>query len=129
MPLPSHRIVLRRPVRRVKAESDGSPGESAPPSALVRGNAQSRPHLAPSPRDLRAQAVQRLQVGLGGLAAMLLLLAFADAIMQHARLAEAAAGAAGGHVASTASPSDPLADIGVAPAPEPTPGRRANRPK
>jgi len=71
----------------------------------------------PTSRELRAQAVHRLQIGLFGLAAMLLLVGLANIIMQRARLAEASAPAAG--IAETASPkSDPLADIGVIPSPD-----------
>ena len=74
----------------------------------------------PSKRELRTQAVHRLQVGLLGLAAILLLIALASAIMQHARLAEDAAtlasgGARGIAARPTTGPGDPLADMGVAP--------------
>ena len=85
------------------------------------------PQLAPPPtsRDLRAQAVHRLQVGLFGLAGMLLLVGLANIIMDRARVnddataeAAAASSAAAGLAPETApqSPaSDPLADIGVVP--------------
>lgn len=74
----------------------------------------------PSKRELRTQAVHRLQVGLLGLAAILLLIALASAIMQHARLAEDAAALANGGARIQAArpsggPGDPLADMGVAP--------------
>ena len=80
-------------------------------------------HFAPpSKRELRTQAVHRLQVGLLGLSAILLLIALASAIMQHARLTEDAASlAAGGASArgvppkASGTPGDPLADMGVAP--------------
>ena len=84
----------------------------------------------PSSRELRAQSVHRLQVGLFGLCAMLLLVGLANIIMDRARLAEqqdpgmtiAAEQTEGG------KPADPLADIGVAPAADPstaaTPGRK-----
>ena len=74
----------------------------------------------PTARERRAEAVQRMQVGLFGLAAMLLLVALANIIMERARLADAAAGAASSaHVAGSVSGSnsDPLADIGVIPSP------------
>ncbi len=74
----------------------------------------------PTARERRAQAVQRMQVGLFGLAAMLLLVALANIIMDRARLADAAAGgSSSAHVAGPASgsTSDPLADIGVIPSP------------
>jgi hypothetical protein len=61
-------------------------------------------------------------VGLLGLAAILLLIALASAIMQHARQSEDAATLANGGVSArsavvrpTAGPGDPLADMGVAP--------------
>ncbi len=70
----------------------------------------------PLPRGAatRAQAVQRLQVGFSGLAAMLLLVALANVIMQQARKVETreAMPAAG---ASATPANDPLADIGVVP--------------
>ncbi len=82
-------------------------------------------YVSPTSRELRAQAVHRLQVGLFGLAAMLLLVGLANIIMDRARVnddasAEAAASsaAAEGIVLEPApkSPaSDPLADIGVVP--------------
>ena len=68
----------------------------------------------PSPRELRAQAVQRLQVGLFGLAAMLLLVGLANVIMQHARQSEPAALATRA-ASGAAGNTDPLADIGVVP--------------
>ncbi len=79
-------------------------------------------YVAPSPRDLRAQSVHRLQVGLFGLAAMLLLVGLANIIMDRARLVDAASGSsvAAGSARATAAPqSDPLADIGVIPAASP----------
>ncbi len=80
-------------------------------------------YVAPSARDLRAQSVHRLQVGLFGLAAMLLLVGLANIIMDRARLVDAAA--AGISVAGSAQPTetpqaDPLADIGVVPAASPS---------
>jgi len=76
-------------------------------------------YLPPSARELRAQAVHRLQIGLLGLCAMLLLVGLANIIMERARLAEGGVAVAGGMPAETASPkSDPLADIGVVPSPD-----------
>ena len=74
----------------------------------------------PTARERRAEAIQRMQVGLFGLAAMLLLVALANIIMERARLADAAAGAtSSAHVAGVngASNTDPLADLGVIPSP------------
>ena len=63
-----------------------------------------------------------MQIGLLGLAAILLLIALASAIMQHARLSEEATTFANGGVSTrsvvarpTGGPGDPLADMGVAP--------------
>lgn len=82
-------------------------------------------YVSPTSRELRAQAVHRLQVGLFGLAAMLLLVGLANIIMDRARVnddatAEAAASSAAAEGAilqpTPKSPaSDPLADIGVVP--------------
>jgi hypothetical protein len=74
----------------------------------------------PTARERRAEAVQRMQVGLFGLAAMLLLVALANIVMERARMADAAAGAStSARVAgpNSSSNSDPLADIGVIPSP------------
>ena len=75
----------------------------------------------PNARELRAQAVHRLQIGIFGLAAMLLLVGLANIIMDRARQAEA--GVNGGTSQSQEAPkanSDPLADIGAVPSPETT---------
>lgn len=73
-------------------------------------------------RDLRAQAVHRLQIGAVGLAAMLLLVGLANIIMDRAQLSEDAAKSTPASAAAAASPSasetaakDPLVDMGVAP--------------
>jgi len=72
--------------------------------------------IPPTARELRAQALHRLQVGLLGLAAMLLLVGLASIIMERARMADSALP---GAASAEASPkSDPLADIGVIPSPE-----------
>ena len=82
-------------------------------------------HVNPTARELRAQAVHRLQVGLFGLAGMLLLVGLANIIMDRARVNDDAAAvavaadpSAAGTQAKSADPgqaSDPLADIGVVP--------------
>ena len=74
--------------------------------------------MPPSTRERRAQAVHRLQVGLFGLAAMLLLVGLANIIMDRARLAESAMPAPAGVATTSAAKSDPLADIGVVPSPD-----------
>jgi hypothetical protein len=78
--------------------------------------------LAPTPRELRAQAVQRMQVGLFGLALMLLLVGLANIIMDHARANEANLASSNKAVMSNsgagAGNTDPLADISVVPSPD-----------
>jgi len=75
--------------------------------------------VAPTTRELRAQAIHRLQIGLFGLAAMLLLVGLANIIMDRARMAESAMPAPAGVPTQAAAPkSDPLADMGVIPSPE-----------
>lgn len=90
-------------------------------SNLVEPVATPQPYVPSTARMLRAQAVHRLQVGLFGLAAMLLLVGLANIIMDRAKLAEAIDAAP--EAAASMSPrtaSDPLADIGVVPAADPT---------
>jgi hypothetical protein len=80
-------------------------GESGPPTAPLAGS--------------RSQSMQRLQIGLFGLAAMILLVSLASIIDKNARenearvVPEAAPTAASGGNGSPAS--DPLADAGVVP--------------
>lgn len=80
--------------------------------------------VAPSARELRSQAVHRLQVGLFGLCAMLLIVGLANIIMDRARLADTE-DPIRDVVAADAKPkkpaTDPLADIGVVPAADPSP--------
>lgn len=81
--------------------------------------------VPPTARERRAQAVHRLQVGLFGLAGMLLLVGLANIIMDRARVNEDAPAASSAASATAAkldpatageqSASDPLADIGVIP--------------
>ena len=80
--------------------------------------------VPPTLRERRAQAVHRLQVGLFGLAGMLLLVGLANIIMDRALISDDATAASSAAAASAAevspdtaqSPSnDPLADIGVVP--------------
>lgn len=81
----------------------------APTSALA--------YIPPSMREMRAQAVHRLQVGLFGLAGMLLLVSLANVIMDRAKFIDqtTVAGAAPEGAASDTAASDPLVDMGVAP--------------
>lgn len=78
----------------------------------------------------RAQSIQRLQIGLSGLAAMALLVGLATVIMDRARQTDAGAvpEAAATTATSDAQPvNDPLADAGVAPDVV-APPRQAKRP-
>lgn len=83
----------------------------------------------PTARELRAQAVHRLQVGLFGLCAMLLIVGLANIIMDRARLSDTREPVEA-VVAVDAQPkkpaTEPLADIGVVPAADPTPGGSAS---
>ncbi|RPF72050.1 hypothetical protein [Aurantiacibacter spongiae] len=95
------------------------------PRDLFRGRAaeerasdsEAAPVLAPL-SGTRAQRIQRLQVGLFGIGAMVLLVGLADIVITRAQQTSASAvpEAAPTVVATeTASPRDPLADAGVAP--------------
>ena len=96
---------------------DGAPRPDASQKAL---------HFTPpTARERRAQAVHRLQVGLFGLAGMLLLVGLANIIMDRARVNEDAPAASSAASATAAkldpatapdeAATDPLADIGVVP--------------
>ena len=67
----------------------------------------------------RAQAVQRLQIGIAGLASMVLMIALANVIMDQANRTEATsvpqAAATVAAEPTTAPQNDPLADAGVVP--------------
>ena len=77
---------------------------------------------------MRAQSIYRLQMGLFGLGSMLLIVGLANIIMDRARMSEVKEPIAQ-VVAADAIPkkpaSEPLADIGVVPAADPTPDVRA----
>lgn len=82
-------------------------------------------YMPPTARELRAQAVHRLQVGMLGICAMLLLVGLANVIMDRAREVEAATTPVVHEAIDAPKPvikpaADPLADIGVAPAAEPS---------
>lgn len=73
-------------------------------------------YVPPSVRDLRAQAVQRLQAGLFGLSAIVLIVGLANIIKDRARLSEQGVRPAASAPADPAAAvSDPLADMGVVP--------------
>ncbi len=86
---------------------------------LVRSVAAPQHYVPPSARELRAQAVHRLQLGLAGLAGMLLIVGLANIIMTRAQQTEAAFGEPP-MSGKKEGASDPLADIGVAPAATPS---------
>jgi hypothetical protein len=74
--------------------------------------------IPPTARELRAQAVHRLQIGLLGLAAMLLIVGLANIIMDRARQADGGSLSLSSSSATQAANSDPLADMGVVPSPD-----------
>lgn len=87
-----------------------------PPRRVVQPFSSPQHYVPPGARELRAQAVQRLQSGLFGIAAIILVVGLASIINDRARLAE------GGSQPRTAasgtgakSNSDPLAEAGVVP--------------
>ena len=96
-----------------------------PPRQVVAPLAAPQHFMAPSPRELRAQAVKRLQIGLFGLAAIVLLIGLANIINDRARLAAAeqarsaplvgAGSSAAAMASASATKADPLADAGVVP--------------
>jgi hypothetical protein len=79
--------------------------------------------MPPTARELRSHAVLRLQVGVFGLCAMLLMVGLANIVMDRARVTEAKEPVAEAipEMAPTKPAADPLADIGVAPAADPVP--------
>jgi hypothetical protein len=105
-------------LKRMRTRSSGfagAVGDSAAGGAS--GALQNGPMPGfPGSRELRAQAVHRLQVGIFGLATMLLLVSLASVIMQRVKTADRSAVAAAPNGAASASPAnDPLVDLGVAP--------------
>lgn len=100
------------------------------PERLVQPAVAPQHYRPPTPRDLRSQAVHRLQVGLFGLAAMLLMVGLANIIMDRARLSEPDSIAPDPVLGATAPKKpagDPLADIGVIPAADPSAASAADR--
>lgn len=74
----------------------------------------------------RSERIQRLQIGVFGIGAMVLLVGLADVVISRAQLTEAEAvpeAAPTVEPTETTAPRDPLADAGVVPElpPEPTP--------
>ena len=89
-------------------------------STLAPKVAEPQHYEPPSARELRAQAVQRLEVGLFGLAAMLLLVGLANIILEQVLKNSAAVQSPTAEASLAAPNNDPLADIGVMPAAEPS---------
>ena len=80
-------------------------------------------YVPPSARELRAQGVQRLQSGLFGIAAIVLVVGLANIINDRARLADGIGRtpASASPSAGASSKSDPLAEVGVVPSSVPDP--------
>ena len=94
---------------------------SEPPRRVLDPLTAPQHYMPPGARELRAQAVQRLQAGLFGIAAIILIVGLASIINERARQAGAATQP---RVSGSASPaaqgdSDPLAEIGVVPSTAP----------
>ncbi|WP_299309167.1 hypothetical protein [uncultured Croceicoccus sp.] len=89
--------------------------------ALTRGFARREASARKAERDsaalrgARVQASQRIQLGIAGIGAMLLLVALASTIMEQAREAEDPQIAAQEGAEAKANRTDPLVDIGVVP--------------
>lgn len=93
-------------------EPAASAGETAADAARLAALQPAHP----GPRELRAQAVHRLQIGLFGLAGMLLLVSLANVIMDRAKQVERTTPTiAASPSASPSTANDPLVDMGVAP--------------
>lgn len=98
-----------------------------PPHRVVEPFVAPQHFVPPSARELRAQAVQRLQAGLFGLAAILLIVGLANIINDRARLSAPAAPAPVVSASGSPAAEDPLADIGVVPAASPSATPAANQ--
>ncbi len=87
-----------------------------PPHRVLQPLVTPQHYAPPSVRELRAQAVQRLQSGLFGIAAIVLVVGLANIINDRARQADASARPqTSASSSNSAGASDPLADIGVVP--------------
>lgn len=91
---------------------------------MARTVAAPQHYAPPSIRELRAQTVHRLLIGLAGLAGMLLLVSLANIIMTRAEMSDRQEGTP---AAEKSTASDPLADIGVAPAAVPSGSQAAGK--
>ena len=99
--------------------------ETHEPATLVEPVPAPQHYTEPTAREIRTHSVHRLQVGLFGLGAMVLLVGLANIIMDRANEIEEADPAMEEAIAIDAQPkkqsSDPLADIGVVPETDPQP--------
>ena len=106
-------VLFSRTSERLKRMSSRNPGFAG---AADQASGVNPAPIQPGSRDMRAQAVHRLQVGMFGLAAMLLLVSLASVIMQRVVNSDrsvVASEPSGSPSAATAN--DPLVDLGVAP--------------
>ena len=101
-----------------------------PPHRVLQPLVAPQHYVPPSARELRAQAVQRLQSGLFGIAAIVLVVGLANIINDRARQSDAAGRppASASSSAGASANSDPLADIGVVPSQQPEVTPRAKAP-
>ena len=101
-----------------------------PPHRVLQPLVAPQHYVPPGARELRAQAVQRLQSGLFGIAAIVLVVGLANIINDRARQSDAAnrPGVSAGSTAGVSANSDPLADIGVVPSSQPDIAPRARVP-
>ena len=99
-----------------------------PPRRVLEPLAAPQHYMPPGARELRAQAVQRLQAGLFGLAAIVLVVGLASIINDRARNAESGGIplTAPSASSSSASGADPLAEVGVVPSTAPEPALAAS---
>ena len=87
-----------------------------PPHRVLQPLVTPQHYAPPGARELRAQAVQRLQSGLFGIAAIVLVVGLANIINDRARQADASARPqTSASSSNSVGASDPLADIGVVP--------------
>ncbi|MYL97680.1 hypothetical protein GR702_07810 [Novosphingobium sp. FGD1] len=94
------------------------------PKNIIEPLQAPRHFIPPTARELRSQAVYRLQIGLFGLCAMLLIVGLANIIRDRLRVTETPdpiQQVVAVDAKPTRTASDPLADIGVVPAADPSP--------
>lgn len=94
---------------------------SEPPRRVLDPLTAPQHYMPPGARELRAQAVQRLQAGLFGIAAIVLIVGLASIINDRARQAGAAtqSQASGRTIPAAQGDTDPLAEVGVVPSTAP----------